>query len=91
MVNFYKVKEETMERIPISKFKAKCLFILRQVKQTDQPILVTRQGEPIAQILPPPPQERPDSWLGSFRETGQILGDILSPIVSEKEWNVFQK
>ncbi len=79
-----------MERVPISKFKASCLALLDRVKRTGQPILVTRRGEPIAQILPPPPPERPKSWLGSFRETGRIVGDILSPAAEEEVWEVLQ-
>jgi len=75
-----------VERVPISKFKEHCLALLRRVKRTGQPLLVTRRGEPIAQILPPPPPERPDSWLGSFRGTGRILGDILGPAAAEEEW-----
>jgi len=79
-----------VERVPISKFKATCLSLLRRVKRTGQPILVTRRGEPIAQILPPPPPEPPDSWLGSLRGTGRILGDILGPAAPEEEWEVLR-
>ncbi len=75
-----------MERVPISKFKATCLALLRRVKETGEPILVTRRGEPIAQILPPPPPPRPDSWLGSRRGTGRIVGDILHPALEEEAW-----
>ena len=81
----------SMERIPVSKFKATCLAVLRRVKRTGKPILVTRRGEPIAQILPPPPPERPDLWLGSMRGTGRIVGDILGPAVSEREWEALQE
>ena len=79
-----------MDRVPISKFKATCLALLKRVKQTGRPILVTRRGEPIAQILPPPPPERPKTWLGSFRGTGRILGDILSPAALEEEWEALR-
>ena len=79
-----------MDRVPISKFKATCLALLKRVKQTGRPILVTRRGEPIAQSLPPPPPERPKAWLGSFRGTGQILDDILSPAALEEEWEALR-
>jgi len=79
-----------MEQVPISKFKATCLALLDRVKRTGQPILVTRRGEPIAQILPPPPPERPASWLGAFRKTGRIVGDILSPAI-EEEWEILKR
>src|SRR5437763_1301663 len=41
--------------IPISAFKARCLAVLRRVKQTGQTIIVTKFGEPIAEIVPAPP------------------------------------
>ncbi len=79
-----------IESVPISKFKATCLALLAKVKRTGQPILVTRKGEPIAQILPPPPPEKPRSWLGAFQTTGEILGDIVAPAVEAHEWESLQ-
>jgi len=74
------------DEVPISKFKATCFALLRKVKRTGRPILVTRKGEPIAQIIPPPRSRGRKSWLGSLRTTGRITGDIVSPAVPEGEW-----
>ncbi len=79
-----------MEKIAVSKFKASCLALLARVKRTGRPILITRRGEPIAQVIPPPPPPKPPSWLGSFRGTGRITGDIISPAVAEEEWEVLR-
>lgn len=79
-----------MEKVTISKFKAMCLALLDKVKRTGQPILVTRRGESIAQILPPPPPDKPESWLGSFQATGKIVGDIMAPAVDEREWDILR-
>lgn len=79
-----------IERVPISKFKATCLALLDRVKRTGEPILITRRGEPIAQVLPPPPQERPASWLGRLKGTGRIVGDIVGPATSEEEWEALR-
>ncbi|PWB76974.1 MAG: type II toxin-antitoxin system Phd/YefM family antitoxin [Candidatus Methylomirabilota bacterium] len=79
-----------VEQVTISKFKATCLALLDKVKRTGQPILITRRGQPIAQVLPPPPAERPASWLGSFQSTGRIVGDIISPPLEEDDWEVLQ-
>lgn len=76
------------EKVPISKFKATCLALLDKVKRTGQPILVTRKGEPVAQVIPPPPPERPETWLGSFASSGKIIGDIVSPALEEDQWDV---
>ena len=79
------------EEVTISKFKATCLALLAKVKRTGKPILVTRKGEPIAQIIPPPPPTRPVSWLGSLSTTGKITGDIVSPAVPESEWEAARR
>ena len=76
-----------METIPISKFKATCLALLKRVQKTGQPILITRRGEPIAQVGPPPPPANPGNWLGCMKGTARIVGDIVSPDPEdEKLW-----
>ncbi len=77
---------EMMEIVPISKFKATCLALLDKVKRTRKPILVTRKGEPIAEIHPPSLPEKPTAWLGSFQASGKIVGDIVEPATAEREW-----
>jgi antitoxin (DNA-binding transcriptional repressor) of toxin-antitoxin stability system len=42
-----------MEEIAISKFKATCLAVLENVRKTGKAILVTRFGEPMAEVVPP--------------------------------------
>lgn len=79
-----------METIAISKFKATCLAVLERVRRTGEPVLVTRYGEPVAEVSPPPTPARPKNWLGSLRDRGEILGDIVSPATSEDEWDVLK-
>jgi len=78
------------ETISISKFKATCLGLLDNVKKTGKSILVTRKGEPIALVLPPPPPPKPERWLGCMRNALKISGDVISPIIDEKEWEVLK-
>ncbi len=74
----------------ISKFKATCLAVLKRVRRTRKPILVTKFGEPVAQVVPPPPAPRPKRWLGDLAETGKILGDIVSPASDERDWEALR-
>ncbi len=83
-------KHSEIEEISISQFKATCLAILARVKRTKKPILVLRKGEPIAQVVPPPPPSMPPSWLGSFSNSGEICGDIMSPASGPKEWEALR-
>ncbi|MCJ7503701.1 MAG: type II toxin-antitoxin system prevent-host-death family antitoxin [Acidobacteriia bacterium] len=79
-----------MEEIAISKFKATCLAVLKRVRRTRKPLLVTRFGEPVAQVAPPPPAPRPERWLGDLAGTGRILGDIVAPASNEDDWEVLR-
>ena len=75
-----------VQEVAISKFKATCLRLLDNVKRTGKPIMVTKKGEPIALVSPPPPPPKAKAWLGSMRETVQVTGDVVSPVVDTKEW-----
>ena len=74
----------------ISEFKATCLAVLERVRQSGQPVLITRRGEPIAEIVPASPTARGTSWLGSARGTGEILGDIVAPAADPEEWEALR-
>jgi len=74
-----------MEEIAISEFKAKCLALLERVRQTKKPLRVTRFGKPVAEIVPPSPEAGAHGWIGSMKDTMQILGDIVSPVIDEKD------
>ena len=76
-----------MEEIAISKFKATCLAVLERVRRTRKPILITRFGSPIAEVVPPSGPPRPERWLGALRFRGQIKGDIVRPVVAVKDWD----
>ena len=75
-----------MDSIAISKFKATCLAVLEEVRRTGRPILVTKRGEPIAEIVPASRPAASKRRLGALADSGEIVGDILSPTVVEEEW-----
>jgi prevent-host-death family protein len=82
---------ELMEQIAISKFKATCLEVLQRVRRTRKPILITRFGEPVAQVIPPLVPERKGRRSGSMAGTLQIKGDIISPAIDLDDWEVIKK
>ena len=79
------------ETIPISKFKATCLGLLKQVKKKGEPILITLKGQPVAMVVPPPTAEKSGTWIGAFRTTGRIVGDIVMPAAEESEWEALRE
>ncbi|MCY4121228.1 MAG: type II toxin-antitoxin system Phd/YefM family antitoxin, partial [Acidobacteria bacterium] len=68
------VVEAYVEQLAISKFKATCLAVLDRVNRTGQPVLITRFGRPVAEVVPPSPPARPERWLGCMRSTLRITG-----------------
>ena len=78
------------QTVPISKFKATCLRLLDDVNKTGRPLLVTRNGEPIALVSPPPPPPKSDNWIGFMRDTIEITGDVVTPASDENQWEVLK-
>jgi prevent-host-death family protein len=74
----------------ISKFKTVCTAVLEKVHRTGEPVRITRAGEPVAEIVPVSSPVRPKSWLGSYRSSGTIQGDIVSPASDESLWDVLR-
>jgi prevent-host-death family protein len=74
-----------MEEVAISEFKAKCLALLERVRQTKKPLRITRFGKPVAEVVPPSPDTDQNRWIGSMKDSMQILGDIVAPIVDEAD------
>jgi prevent-host-death family protein len=78
-----------MREVTISEFKANCSSLLNLVQKTKLPLRVTRFGKPIAEIVPPAPKPSTD-WIGSMKDTIEILGDIVSPASDEEDWEVLR-
>ena len=85
MVYLFMTKKAS-ESMPISEFKATCLAVLDRVHRTGTPIIITRRGEPIAEVIPPSTASAADGWLGTMRGTATIEGDLVSP--ASAEWEV---
>jgi len=80
-----------MDSISISKFKATCLAALDRVKRTGRPLLVTRRGEPIAEVTPPRAAARARRWLGARQATGRISGDLIAPASRADDWEILSR
>lgn len=74
-----------MSSIPAGQFKAKCLQLLDQVAASRQPLVITKFGKPVAQIVPMPPAVK---LRGALKGTVLYEGDIVSPL--ENEWEAAQ-
>lgn len=78
-----------MDQVNISEFKATCLRLLEQVRQTGQPLEILKNGEPLAIVHAAPPRPRKEAY-GAMRNTlrGEV-GDLISPL-DESDWEVLR-
>ena len=63
--------------IPASEFKAKCLRLLDDVAVTGQPLIITKRGRPVAQLMPMPVQRK---LFGAMKGSVLSQHDITSPV-----------
>lgn len=80
-----------MESIPVSKFKATCLAVLQRVKRTGRPVVITRFGQPVAEVIPPQQQVSRSNWLGGMAGRVEITGDIVAPVMDPESWDVLRQ
>jgi prevent-host-death family protein len=69
----------TGEALSISKFETTYRELLERVWRKGKPLVVTRRGEPIAEVIPFAKAEKGASWLGAMRGSGKIVGKVASP------------
>ena len=79
-----------MKTMAAAKCKAQFLSVLKEVQTKREPVLVTRNGKPVAKMVPLDIPETEDP-LDVFRFPGkvEIVGDIESPLYTDEEWEEF--
>lgn len=82
--------KKTVKTISISEFKATCLAVLEQVRRTGASMVVTRRGEPIAEVIPPSLANAGESWLGAMNGSATIAGDLVEPIGDQNDWDALR-
>ena len=75
-----------MEQIQLSQLQENVQAIIAAVRRSDKSVLISDKGKPIAKIVPVS-SARP-SWLGCMKDTGKIVGDIVSPAEDLQAWEV---
>jgi prevent-host-death family protein len=71
--------------IPAGEFKAKCLKLLDEVAANRQPLIITKRGKPVAQLIPVAAER---NIVGAMRGSVLWEGDIISPI--DVEWEAMK-
>ncbi len=76
-----------MRTMAAGKFKAQCLALLDEVETRRECVTVTKNGRPVAKMVPLELDENP---LKAFFIGGEILGDIMSPTVSFEDYEAMK-
>ncbi len=71
-----------MKTMAAGKFKAQCLAVLDEVQIRRECVIVTKNGRPVAKMVPLELEENP---LSAFFIGGEVVGDIMSPIWKSEE------
>jgi prevent-host-death family protein len=78
-------------------FKAKCLAVLDEVKETGEAVLITKRGKPVARVTTVEQtanrKSNVDSIFGSLKGLISVVGDpddLIGPIVPIEEWDMLK-
>jgi prevent-host-death family protein len=78
-----------MRRVTATEFKAKCLAILDEVSSTGEEVTILKRGKPVARVVPPATGVRYPQ--ASLKGSVKILGDVISPVFPEEDWDVLRE
>jgi prevent-host-death family protein len=78
-----------MQIIKASEFKARCLALMDEIARTGEPVLITKNGKPVAELQPHRAARR-KSPFGLHKGQLEIPGDILSPAAGDSDWEAMQ-
>ena len=80
----HKIVTIKKEVVPAGIFKAQFLKLIDRVSESRQPVIVTKRGRPVVEIIP----VRPTKKKGSLRGSIAFHGDIVGPV--QGSWDVDQ-
>ena len=73
-----------MKTMAAGTFKAKCLAVMDEVQSKRVTVVITKRGKPVAKLVPVEVEK--DEIFGFLRGKGKIKGNMVSPILTKREW-----
>ena len=71
-----------MKTVEESEFEAKCLQIIGEVASTGEPVMITKNGVPVTELIPA--RRKPKTLFGCMKGSVTYIGDVISPV--DMEW-----
>ena len=75
-----------MKTIKASEFKARCLQLMDEVSETGEPLVITKNGKPVSQLIPY--HRRSSTLFGALKGSVEVRGDSLSPL--DEDWEALR-
>ncbi len=73
-----------MKKMTAGNFKTNCLAVMDEVQAKRETVVITKRGKPVAKLVPLPSDT--DDLFGFLSGKGEIVGDVVSPVLDSKEW-----
>ena len=73
-----------MKTMPAGAFKIHCLSVMDEVQSKRETIVITKHGKPVVKLVPAGKQ--PDDIFNFLAGKGTVVGDVVAPALSAKEW-----
>jgi len=85
-------------RIAAGEFKAKCLGLMNEIASTGKPVLVTKRGEPLVEVIPPRNATRKrkknkGDFFGRLKGLIEIVGDpddLIKPVFPLEDYDMLK-
>ncbi len=66
--------------VPIGQLKIHCYKILEEAQKSNNKLIITKRGKPIAEIIPEYTGAVKKSFFGALQSKAKINGDIMMPL-----------
>jgi len=77
-----------MKVMPAGEFKARCLRVMDEVRETRESVVVTKNGKPVVKLVPADTQAK--DVFGCLAGVVEIVGDIEAPVANPKDWKALR-
>ena len=73
-----------MRKMAAGSFKIHCLAVMDEVQAKRETVMITKHGRPVAKLVPA--DKNTDDIYNFLQGKGDIVGDIVSPAISNEDW-----
>ncbi|WP_398331487.1 type II toxin-antitoxin system Phd/YefM family antitoxin [Vulcanococcus sp.] len=75
-----------VQSISASQFKARCLGLMDEVARSGEPLVITKNGVPVAELHPTRGTRRPTPF--GLHPSTRLIGDVVAPL--NEPWSALE-